>query len=49
MTNTTFLVLAYAGLWLAHVFYLWNLTSRQSKMRDEIAQLEERLSQRDKS
>ena len=41
----TYLVLAYAGLWLAHMAYLWNLGSRQRKMHEEIALLEERLSQ----
>ena len=41
----TYLVLAYAGLWLAHLAYLWNLNSRQRKMREDIALLEERLAQ----
>ncbi len=45
MTNVPYLVLAYAGLWLAHVVYLWSLNSRERDMRDQIALLEERLSQ----
>ncbi len=37
----TYLVLAYVALWLVHLGYLWSLSSRQRRLREEIEQLEE--------
>ncbi len=37
----TYLLLAYAALWLVHLGYLWSLHSRQRRLREEIEELEE--------
>lgn len=49
MANFKYLFLAYSLVWLVFILYAWNLSRRQSRLKKELNELKNRVSESESS